>query len=95
VKTAARWLLVGWLMAALVLLGIDVRLPEFLVGATSGSLLLLGLGALVRQQLAPSRCNRPPLPGRYRLADDLAEPIAAVLAAAERESHGRTTVATG
>jgi hypothetical protein len=47
------------------------------VGATSGSLLLLGLGALVRQQLAPSRRNRPPLPGRYRLPDDLAEPIAA------------------
>jgi hypothetical protein len=60
VKTAACWLLVGWLVAALVLLGIDGRLPEFLVGATSGSLLLLGCGALVRQQLAPSRYNRPP-----------------------------------
>jgi hypothetical protein len=85
-KTAARWLLVGWLVAALVLLGIDGRLPEFLVGATSGSLLLLALGALVRQQLAPSRHNRPPLPDRYRVASDLAEPIAAVVAAAERKA---------
>jgi hypothetical protein len=39
---------VGWLVAALVLLGIDGRLPEFLAGAASGSLLLLGLGVLVR-----------------------------------------------
>jgi hypothetical protein len=62
VRTAARWLLVGWLVAALVLLGIDGRLPELLAGAESGSLLLLGLGVLVRQQLAPSRYNRPPLP---------------------------------
>jgi hypothetical protein len=62
VRTAARWLLVGWLVAALVLLGIDGRLPELLAGAASGSLLLLGLGVLVRQQLAPSRYNRPPLP---------------------------------
>lgn len=61
-RTAARWLLVGWLVAALVLLGIDGRLPELLAGAESGSLLLLGLGVLVRQQLAPSRYNRPPLP---------------------------------
>jgi hypothetical protein len=62
VRTAARWLLVGWLVAALVLLGIDGRLPELLAGAASGSLLLLELGVLVRQQLAPSRYNRPPLP---------------------------------
>jgi hypothetical protein len=85
VSTAGRWLLVGWLLAALVLLGIDGRLPEFLAGAASGSLLLLGLGALIRQQLAPSRYNRPPVPDRYRVADDLREPIAAVVAVAERE----------
>jgi hypothetical protein len=85
-RTAARWLLVGWLVAALVLMGMDGRLPEFLVGGGFGSLLLLGLGALVRQQLAPSRYNRPTMPERYRLADDLRQPIAAVVAVAEQEA---------
>jgi hypothetical protein len=80
------WLLVGWLLAALVLLGMDGRLPEFLAGAASGSLLVLGLGALVRQQLAPSRYNGPPLPERYQVADDLRQPIAAVVAVAEAEA---------
>jgi hypothetical protein len=51
-RTAGGWLLVGWLVAAL-LLGMDRRLPEFLAGAVPGSLLVLGVGALVRQQLAP------------------------------------------
>jgi hypothetical protein len=85
-RTAGGWLLVGWLLAALVLLGIDGRLPELLAGAGSGSLLVLGLGALVRQQLAPPRFNRPPLPERYRVADDLRQPIAAVVAVAEQEA---------
>jgi len=85
-KKPGGWLLVGWLLAALVLLGMDGRLPEFLAGAASGSLLVLGLGALVRQQLAPSRYNGPPLPERYRLADDLRQPIAAVVAVAEAEA---------
>jgi len=85
-RTAGCWLLVGWLVAGLVLLGIDGRLPEFLAGAVSASLLVLGLWSLVRQQLAPSRYNRPPLPERYRVADDLRQPIAAVVAAAEQES---------
>jgi hypothetical protein len=89
-RTAGRWLLLGWLLAALLLLGIDGRLPEFLAGAASGSLLVLGLGALVRQQLAPSRYNRPPLPERHRVADDLRQPLAAVVAVAEHEaSAGR------
>jgi hypothetical protein len=85
-RTAGCWLLVGWLMAGLALLGIDGRLPEFLAGAVSASLLVLGLWTLVRQQLAPSRYNRPPLPERYRVADDLRQPIAAVVAAAEQEA---------
>lgn len=85
-RVAGRWLLVGWLLAALVLLGIDGRLPEFLAGAASGSLLVLSLSALVRQQLAPSRYNQPPLPERYRVADDLRQPIAAVVAVAEAEA---------
>jgi hypothetical protein len=83
-------LLVGWLLAALVLLAEDGRLPGFLAGAVSSSLLLLGLGALARQQLAPSRYNRPSLPERYRVADDLGRPVAEVVAVAEREaSAGR------
>jgi hypothetical protein len=52
----------------------------------AGSLLVLGVDALVRQQLAPSRYCRPPLAERYRVADDLAEPLAVVVAAAERDA---------
>jgi hypothetical protein len=85
-RTAGRWVLVGWLLAALVLLGMEGRLPEFLAGAASGSLLALGVSALVRQQFAPSRYNRPPLPERYRVADDLRQPLAAVVAVAEQEA---------
>jgi len=86
-RTAGQWLLGrGWLLAALALLGMDGRLPEFIAGAASGSLLALGLGALVRQQLAPSRYNRPSMPERYRVADDLRQPIAAVVAVAEQEA---------
>jgi hypothetical protein len=83
---AGHWLLVGWLLAALALLGMEGRLPEFLAGAASGSLLMLGLSSLVRQQLAPTRYNRPSMPERYRVADDLRQPIAAVVAAAEQEA---------
>jgi hypothetical protein len=85
-RKAGRCLLIGWLLAALVLLGMDGRLPEFLAGAASGSLVVLGLGALVRQQLAPSRYNRPSVPERYQVADDLRQPIAAVVAVAEAEA---------
>jgi hypothetical protein len=85
VRTAIR-LLAGWLLAALLLLAHDGRLLEYLAGAVSGSLLLLGVGSLVRQQLAPSRYNRPSIPERYRVADDLRRPIAAVVAVAEQEA---------
>jgi hypothetical protein len=44
------------------------------------------VGALVRQQLAPSRYCRPRLPERYRVADDLAKPLAVVVAVAERDA---------
>jgi hypothetical protein len=89
VRTAIG-LLAGWLLAALLLLAHDGRLPEYLAGAASGSLLVLGVGSVVRQQLAPSRYNRPPPPERYRVADDLRQPIAAVVAMAEQEaSAGR------
>jgi hypothetical protein len=92
VRTAVG-LLAGWLLAALVVLGIDGRLPEFLAWVVPGSLLVLGVGALVRQQLAPSRYNQLSMPTRYQVADDLREPIAVVVAAAEREAaHGQPEV---
>lgn len=90
-RTAAHWLLAGWLVAALVLLGREGLLPEFVAGTASGSLLVLGLGALVRQQLAPPRYNRPLLPERYRVADDLRQPITAVVAVAEWEASAGTS----
>jgi hypothetical protein len=89
-RTTARWLLVGWLLAALALLGIDGRLAEFIAGATASSLLVLGLRALVRQQRTPSRYCRPSSPECYQVADDLREPIAAVVAVAEREASAES-----
>jgi hypothetical protein len=86
VRTTGCWLLVGWLLSALVLLGMDGRLPEFLGWVLPGSVLALGVGALVRQQLAPSRHNRPSMPERYRIADDLRRPLAEVVATAEQEA---------
>ena len=85
-RTACRSLVVGWLLAALLLLGKDGQLPEFLTGAISGSLVVLGLWALIRQQRAPSMLDRPPVPERYRVADDLKQPIASVVAVAEQEA---------
>jgi hypothetical protein len=51
-----------------------------------GTLVLLGVGSLIHHQLAPSRYNRPPLPERYWVADDLGQPLAAVVAAAEQDA---------
>jgi hypothetical protein len=82
--------LAGWLVGALLLLGMEGRLTVFLAWVVPGSLLALAVDALVRQQLAPSPYNRPTLPERYRVADDLREPIAVVVAAAEQDaSSGR------
>jgi hypothetical protein len=55
----AVWLLAVWLLAALLLLAHAGCLPEYLAGAVSGSLVVLGVGSLVRQQLAPSHYNGP------------------------------------
>jgi hypothetical protein len=82
-------LLAGWLLAAMLLLAHDGRLAEYLVGAGSGSAVVLGVGALVRWHRRPSVYCRPPaasLPARYRVADDLRRPLAEVVAAAEREA---------
>jgi hypothetical protein len=79
-------LLIGWLLAALLVLGIDGRLPAFLAWVVPGSLVVLGVDAIVRQQRAPSPYTQPPLPERYRVADDLRRPLADVVAAAEQEA---------
>jgi hypothetical protein len=81
-----RLLVAGWLAAALVLLAIDGRLGVFLAWAAPGSLLTAVAGALVRQQRRPSLLDRPPLPARYRAADDLSRPLAEVVAVAEAEA---------
>jgi heme A synthase len=85
-RAVGRVLVVGWLVAALLVLALDGRLPWFLSWTMPASLVALVLGALVRQQLAPSRYCRPPLPDRYRVADDVARPLAEVVAAAEAEA---------
>ncbi|HEX8135210.1 MAG TPA: hypothetical protein VF880_17500 [Actinomycetes bacterium] len=86
-RTAGRLLVAGWLLAALVVLALDGRLPAFLAVVAPGSLAVLVLGAVVRQQLAPSRHNRPGLPERHRLADDVTVPLAVVVAVAERDAE--------
>jgi hypothetical protein len=88
VRTAIG-LLAGWLLAALLVLGIDGRLPAFLALVLPGSLLVLGVDALVRQQRAPSPYTQPSLPERYRVADDLRRPLADVVAVAEAEAWAR------
>jgi hypothetical protein len=82
-------LLAGWLLVALLVLGIDGRLPAFLAWVLPGSLLVLGVDALVRQQRAPSPYTQPSLPERYRVADDLRRPLADVVAVAEAEASAR------
>jgi hypothetical protein len=85
-RTAARLLVLGWLLAALLVLALDGRLPMFLGWTLPGSALVLVGGAVARHQLAPSRFCRPSLPERYQVADDLAVPLAAVVAVAEAEA---------
>jgi hypothetical protein len=79
-------LLAGWLLAALLVLGIEGRLPAFLAWVLPGSLVVLGVDAMVRQQRAPSPYTQPRLPERYRVADDLRWPLAEVVAVAEQEA---------
>ena len=88
---AALLVVVAWLLAAVVLLAAQgMLIPWLLAGAASAAALLV-LRALVRQQRAPSICDqpiRPPLPDRYRVADDLGQPITTVVAVAEAEATG-------
>ena len=85
----ALLVLLAGLLAAVALLVAQGLLVPWLVAAAASSAALLVLRALVRQQRASSICDqpaRPPLPDRYRVADDLHQPIAAVVAAAELEA---------
>jgi hypothetical protein len=86
VRTVGRLLVAGWLLGALAVLALEGRLAVFLAWATPGSLLALVVGAVVRQQLAPSILDRPALPERYRVADDLRRSVAEVVATAEHEA---------
>ena len=83
---AALWLLVGWLLAAVALLAAQGRLVSLLTAGVPASVVALVLRALVRQQRAPSICDRPLVPERYRIADDLTKPITVVVEAAEAEA---------
>jgi hypothetical protein len=88
-RTACRGLVLGWLLAALVVLALDGRLPAFLAWAMPGSAAVLVADALVRWHQRPSAYCRPSLPDRYRVADDLRRPLAEVVAAAEAEASAR------
>jgi hypothetical protein len=83
---AALFLVVAWLLAAVALLAVQGMLLAWAGAAGAASLAGLGLRALVRQQVAPSMLDRPSLPERYRVADDLAYPLAVVVAVAEQEA---------
>jgi hypothetical protein len=83
---AALLLVVAWLLVAMALLAIQGMLLAWGGSAGALSLAVLGLRALVRQQRAPSILDRPRLPNRYRVADDLRQPITAVIQAAEAEA---------
>jgi hypothetical protein len=85
-RPAGRVLVLGWLLAALVVLALDGRLGAYLAWTAPGSLAVLVLGAVVRQQRAVSAFNRPVVPERYRAADDLAVPLVDVVDVAEREA---------
>jgi hypothetical protein len=69
----------------------DGRLPLLAIWAVPGSLLAVGIGAFIRQQRAPSMLDRPSVPERYRVADDLHQPIVAVVAVAEQEATDAPT----
>jgi hypothetical protein len=88
IRAAGRCLVAGWLLSALLLLGIEGRLVLSLILSAPVTLLVIGIAALVRQQRAPSLhfSSRPKLPDRYRVADDLRQPLESVIAVAEQEA---------
>ena len=85
----AMFVVVAWLLAAVVLLAAQGVLLAYVEVTGVATLVWLGLRALVRQQRAPSMLERPPLPERYRVADDLRRPLDDVVAVAEQEAESR------
>jgi threonine/homoserine/homoserine lactone efflux protein len=86
----AMFVVVAWLLAAVVLLAAQGMLLAYVEVTGVATLVWLGLRALVRQQRAPSMLERPPLPERYRVADDLRRPLDDVVAVAEQEAESRS-----
>jgi threonine/homoserine/homoserine lactone efflux protein len=86
---AAMSVVVAWLLAAVVLLAAQGMLLAYVGGTGAATLVWLGLRALVRQQRAPSMLDRPALPERYWVADDLRRPLDDVVAVAEQEAEPR------
>ena len=84
---AAVWLVVAWLLTAVALLAAQGALVPFLAAVVPASAVVLVLRALICQQRAPSLCDRPLVPERYRVADDLTQPITVVVEAAEAEAR--------
>jgi hypothetical protein len=84
---AAVWLVVAGLLAAVALLAAQGALVPFPAAVVPASAVALVLRALVRQQRAPSLCDRPLVPERYRVADDLTQAITVVVEAAEAEAR--------
>lgn len=76
-------------------MALNGHLAIFLARVIPGSLLILGVGALIRQQVTPAMLDEPPLPHRYRVADDLHQPLAAVIAAAEHTTPPSPQPAAG
>jgi hypothetical protein len=87
VRNPGWWpVLAAWSLLGLALLAAAGLLAVFIVLGGACWLLLATGWSLVRQQLAPSRYNRPPVPEPYRVADDISRPLAEVVAVAEREA---------
>ena len=79
--------LAAWALLGLALLAAAGLLAVFLVLAAVAWLVLLAVRAVLGPQLAPPwHQTRQALPERHWLADDLAVPMAEVIAAAERDA---------
>jgi hypothetical protein len=83
---AAVFLVLSWLLAAVALLAIQGMLLAWVGVAGAASVVGLGLRGLHRQQRRPSILDRPRVPERYRVADDLTQPLEVVVAVAEAEA---------
>lgn len=83
---AGRGLLIGWLLAALVLFALDGRLAVFLAGPSQVRSWALGSRRWSASSAPPPSSTSPAGHNRYQIADDLHQPLAAVVAAAEHDA---------